>query len=257
MQICSFPQIQKVQSFKDRIMDSVEHRCFEEKKLEHILQDTFGKNNVDVLYDDEFLESVNLDASHVMGDKHHFVFKQDSFEYLRNKNIKDLRREGILNKFADFYESVTHELTHGIYEEENKGKIDFLTNTMAKFLKKPEDKEKLMGVCFDLTQKILNVYDEPAQISRAVEYQSKKLSFDRKSFAKFLHLNLLDSVKDETFAYIEGFKARKDILGENTSFSHHYLSFNDAKEYINASLHMAREAYFNKYVPVKNLNRYF
>lgn len=248
---------QIVQNFKDRVLDSVAKKQFEEKSLDRILKDTFGKKNVEVFYDDDYLNRYKLEASHVFDGKSNFILKEDSFDCIGKKNLEELKQEGLLTKFADFYDSITHEFSHGVYEKNNQKKMEFLTDNLNKFLKKPEDADKMIDINFNLTQKTLELkYEKPEQISRAIEYQANKLSSDKKVFGKFMHLNLLDSLKDETVAYIEGFKAKRDILGDKARFDIG-LSFDEAMNLIKNSLHMAREAYLNKYMPIKKLNRYF
>lgn len=256
MQINSVKHVQIVQNFKDRIMDSVVKKELEEDTFETILQDIFGQDKVEVFYDDEYLNQFHLDAAYECDSKNNFILKTDSFDCIRNKNLKEIKKGGFLEKFANFYENITHELSHGVYEQQNKEKTDFLVRNLLKLLKNPEDEKRVMEANFSLSQKMISDYETPKQVSRAVDYRARIFAPGDKNFTKFLHLNLLDNVQDESIAYLEGFKAKRDILGENVRFLEANLSFDDAKALIDEALYIARKAYFDKFVPVKNLNRY-
>jgi hypothetical protein len=256
MQINLIQHTQKIQDFKDRIMDSVQKRQFEEDTFKGILQDTFGKDKVAVFYDDRYLERAGVTEMYVYNGNNHFVLREDSFDGIRNKNLQEIKEDGFLKQFAAFLNGNVHEFSHGVYLNENKKGIDFLDEGLLKRLKNPADEEQMMRINFNLVEKALNLYETPNQVSKAIERQVKRYSSDKQGFGKFLYLHLLDSLKDETIAYMSGFKAEKEILGDEAKFFSWGLTFDEAKVFLADTTHMVRQAYFDKYVPVKNLNRY-
>lgn len=252
-------QIEGINQFKTRVLDSVQNRQFNQEALRVILQDTFSQNKVEVSYDSKTLNEMQANAcSEIDDDVFKFMFFQNKINLFKNRNIEELSQSKKLNSFADFFGSITHEVKHGFYEIFCGEKQDILYDQCSKIIKNKDITDKIMNEdLMNLVDKCTDGdYYKSAQVSGAVtRIASKYGQKDNKLFQKIIFLSLLDDLKNEHEAYFEGFKAKRELLGDKARF--YGMKFAEAIEDNNLMREIAQEAYFNKFVPVKNLNRYF
>lgn len=162
-----------------------------------------------------------------------------------------------LKPFGEFFERITHEVKHGLYDTFFGYKPDVLYNQALKIVTEDvadkiidEDFPIVCNKCVD------GVYYKPAQVSAAItRIANKNGPKDNKWFQKILFLLLLDDIKNESEAYLEGFKAKREILGDKGRFAG--MKFAEAIEDNKLMQEIVQEGYFNKFVPVKKIHRYF
>jgi hypothetical protein len=253
-------QLEQVEQFKTRVLDSVQKRQFNQVSLMGIIEDAFVGHNSQVVFSTKDLEDADADGTfEVIKDTYQFTFSQKKIDRIKNKNLEELEKSNKLNIFGNFFESITHEVKHGWYEVFCGEKQEFLFKKLDKIVTQDvadkivnEDLYILADKCTD------SEYYKPSQVAGAITRIATKYGQkDNKLFQKVLFLSLLDEMKNEQEAYLEGFKAKRQILGNKARFFDIKMKFAEAVEDNDMMRQIVQEGYFNKFVPVKKLNRYF
>lgn len=248
MQIFSNNQIG---TLKKNILQSVEQRSFDEYVLETSLQQTFPHKEVEVFYDNDFLMKSGVNASYVQEgvEKHNFIFKENYLAPYKGKNLEEIKKIGKLQKFATVFEDIAHEAKHAIFADENISQISAIYFKAEDNLNKKMP-QKIADYSFKLSQKSLCANKDPKEFSELINrLASKVMPFKQNEFKKFLGLQLLLDMKDEKEAYIEGFKAKKDILGDNAKFFKEGINQQEAKKFIEGCHKFMREVVFHHVFP--------
>lgn len=74
-------QLDQITLFKNRVINSVQQRQFDEVSLGGIIQDTFVKNKTVVTYDDKALEELDSNAYfYMVDDDYNFIFSKKIFK---------------------------------------------------------------------------------------------------------------------------------------------------------------------------------
>ncbi|MDD3419797.1 MAG: hypothetical protein PHE78_04245 [Candidatus Gastranaerophilales bacterium] len=251
-------QIEKLNYFKQRVLESVDNRTFNQGSLHRIVQDVFEKKPVIIDYDDKELQQLQAGGYSEMTDDDSFrlLLSPKTMKKVSNKTLPDMREDKSLNIFGRFFGTMTHEIKHGLYDVFCGDKTDMLYRQCAKVVTEDvadkiidDDMMPLLDKCTD------GDYYKPKQISTAIGKIAKKYGQgENKFFQKVLYLLLLDDIKNEYEAYEEGFKAQKQILGTKGKFLD--MSYEEAIEDNRLMREIAQEGYLDKFVPLKKLSRY-
>ena len=251
-------QLNQISQFKTRVLDAVQKKQFNQESLGSIIKDTFSRTKVSISYDDKTLDGLGAKGYfYAEEDGYNFIFPDKDFSKIKNKNLGELEQVKKLKPFGEFFGNITHEVKHGMYETFNGGKQDFLYDQCAKIVTEDvtntiidNDVPPLVDKCTD------GVYYKPGQVSGAITRIANKYGQkDNKLFQKIIFLSLLDDIKNEHEAYLEGFKAKKEVLGDKARF--YGMKFPEAVEDNHLMREIVQEGYLNKFMPVKKLNRYF
>jgi len=260
MQVNSYQQqIEQLEQFKTKVLDSVQNRQFNQESLCGLIQDVFVQNKSEVTYDDKKLKELQAGAfSEKVDDVFKFVFPLSKMNKVQNKKLEELTKSKSINSFADLFGGIVHEVKHGLYETFCGDKQDVLYNRCAKIVKDENVADKIMDEdLMNLLDKCTDGdYYKPGQVSGGITRIANKYGQkDNKLFQKVIFLSLLDDIKNEHEAYLEGFKAKREIIGDKARF--YGMKFAVAIEDNDLMREIAQEAYLNKFMPVKKLNRYF
>lgn len=247
-------QKNSIEHLKKDMLDKLQAGSLDEKTLEDSLAKTFGEGKSFVYYDDEYLvKAGDLSACHYSGEdgKQYFIFREDLLSPFRNKPLSEIKKEGNSDSVAEAFNDVLHEAQHGVFGVENDAKYTAIEKQAKKIMTKDNDLTKFFELSFKLYQKVMNEYEEPHQLKKVVDrVASVFVPGNQKQFKRLLSDQLMLHSKDEQKAYTEGFKVKKQMIGEQASFFSWGIDFEGAKEYITGCRAYIQEELIDNIVPL-------